>query len=151
MKWLQQQRGLALLLAVGIAASIGMSACGKSVPAPPATSSAASVRSIELGSAINETDRRITLPTTTFSTQDRVYAAVTTAGPGLDGEEVRMDDDWLDASGRVVFHGSQKGIAGGSKPDLVSAPQHGGFAPGQYTLQIKLNGEPAASKEFTVR
>lgn len=62
-----------------------------------------------------------------------------------------MDADWVYQDGQVVFHGGHKGLAGASLPDLVSASMPQGFKPGKYTLEIKMDGVPAANKEFTVK
>lgn len=136
------------LLAISFAAACALSACGKTDEAAPP---AVSVASVELGSAIDEGDLHIVTPTTTFAPHDRVYASVTTRGPGLDGDSVKMDANWIDQNGQVVFHSSHVGIAGGSRPDLLSAAKPEGFAPGNYKLEILLDGAPAASTAFSVK
>lgn len=140
-----------MLFAVVCALVLALGACSKSAGPTVAAGAAVGVKSIELGSAVNADTRQVTAPATTFAPADTIYATVTTTGPGLDGDEVRMDADWVDQDGQVVFHSGHRGLAGASLPDLLSASKPEGFKPGKYTLQIKLNGAPAASKEFTVR
>lgn len=139
------------LLAVACSVALVFSACSKSGD-PAATGHAAvAVKSIELGSSVNEGNRQVIDPSTTFLPADTIYATVTTTGAGIDGDEVRMDADWVYQDGQVVFHGGHKGLAGASLPDLFSASMPQGFKPGRYTLEIKMDGVPAANKEFTVK
>lgn len=140
-----------LLLAVAFAMALILGACGRADEAVPIVLPAVAVTSVELGTAIDESDLHIVAPATVFAPHDMIHASVTTTGPGLDGDEVRMDADWVDQNGTVIFHSSHKGLAGASKPDLVSASQPNGFAPGNYQLEIKLDGALAATKEFTVK
>jgi hypothetical protein len=106
-----------------------------------------SVTSVDLGNAIG-TDKRVSLPKTTFAPTDTIYASAATDGQspsvtltarwtyGADGQLVKEDSLSIAPTGPVVneFHIS--------KPD--------GWPVGQYKVEISANGVPAASKSFEV-
>jgi hypothetical protein len=116
-------------------------------PKPEAAAKPFSVSSVELGSAIG-TDKRVSMPKTTFAPTDTIYASVVTDGSspnvtlaarwtyGADGQLVKEDTLAIAPTGPAVneFHVS--------KPD--------GWAAGQYKVEITANGAPAGSKTFEV-
>lgn len=140
-----------VLLAAVFGAALALGACSKQDDVASTASPGAAVKSIELGTVADQGTRQITMPGSTFAPGDTIYASVTTAGPGVDGDEVKMDADWIGPAGQVVLHSSHKGVAGASRSDLLSATEPGGFAPGNYRLDIKLNDATAATKEFAVQ
>jgi len=150
MKMIRRSCRVTLLFAVACPVALVLSACDKSGDSTSTGQLAAAVKSIALGSAVNEDTRQVTDPSTTFMPADKIYATVTSTGPGLDGDEVRMDTDWVYQDGQVVFHSGHKGLAGARLPDLFSASMPLGFKPGKYTFEIKFDGAPAGNKEFTV-
>ena len=103
------------------------------------------VSSFQLGKMRNA-DNTVGVQTTTFAPKDTVYLAVLTAGVGEGTISVR----WTHA-GRVV---------GEPKKQVKSRDGHVvdfhlesavGFPPGEYKVEIFLDGEPVGSRAFRVQ
>jgi len=117
-------------------------------PTPPVSAPAPlRVSNIELGNAIGS-DKRVSLPKTSFAPTDTIYASVTTEGQasnatltarwtyGDEDQVVKEDTLTISPSGAATseFH-----VA---KPD--------GWPPGKYKVEILANGASAGSKQFEV-
>jgi hypothetical protein len=160
-----------LILAASLAAVLALSACGKhdesATPAPgtpppaatqpapapaeaaaPAADASAMVMftSLELGSTVDSSNK-IAATGTSFAPKDTIYASVGTSGSGnatlaakwtyQDGQTVHEDSKVLDATGPMTT------------AFMISKPS--GFPAGNYKVDISLNGNPVASKDFTVK
>jgi hypothetical protein len=155
---------------------LALSACGKhdesTTPAPSATPPAAATApapaapapsstapmamnnapaavtfsSVELGSTV-DANNKILASGTSFAPTDTIYASVGTSGSGnatlaakwtyQDGQTVHEDSKVLDASGPATT------------AFMISKPS--GFPAGHYKVDISLNGNQVASKDFSVK
>jgi hypothetical protein len=156
-----------VMFAVSFAAVLALGACGKkeeaaapppapapapapaaTAPAPtpaPAAPAAVSVTSVDLGSAIDANDK-ITSASTSFTPKDTIYASIATAGAGTaafdvkwtyqDGQTVKDDTKTINPTGptNTEFH--------------ISKPS--GWPTGNYKVDVSLNGQSVASKDFSV-
>ena len=152
-----------VLVALLVTVPLAFAACKQEAAKPPPPPAAApvpppkpevaapkpfSVSSVDLGNAIG-TDKRVSLPKTTFAPTDTIYASAATDGQspsvtltarwtyGADGQLVKEDSLSIAPTGPVVneFHIS--------KPD--------GWPTGRYRVEIALNGRPAGARDFEVR
>ncbi|GLQ47453.1 hypothetical protein GCM10007862_25040 [Dyella lipolytica] len=155
-----------VIFAVSLAAALALGACGKKeeasapppapAPAPaatqpaptpaPAAPAAVSVTSVDLGSAV-DADQKITTATTSFTPKDTIYASIATGGAGTaafgvkwsyqDGQTVKEDTKTINPTGpaNTEFH--------------ISKPS--GWPTGNYKVDISLNGQSVASKDFSVK
>ena len=101
------------------------------------------VSTIQLGRSLNA-DNTVANHTTVFSASDTVYVAIVTAGSGKGTIGVR----WL-YEGRVM--GEPKKEV--SSRDGVATEFHlqsTGFPPGDYTVEVLFNGQPAGNRSFKV-
>jgi hypothetical protein len=100
------------------------------------------VSTIQLGRSLNADDT-VANHTTTFAPGETVYVSIVTAGAGSATVGVR----WTYA-GRVVGEPTKeiKG-AGATEFHLQNV---GGFPPGEYAVEVFLNGESAGTRTFKV-
>lgn len=100
------------------------------------------VATIQVGRSLNADDT-VASHTTTFAPTDTVYVSVQTTGAGSGTVGVR----WVYA-GRVVGEPTKEVRgAGATEFHLQNA---GGFPPGEYTVEVTLNGQPAGTRTFRV-
>jgi len=102
------------------------------------------VTSIQLGRSLNA-DSTVAGHTTTFGPSDTVYLSVLTAGAGSGTISVR----WM-YRGHVM--GEPKREV--SYRDVAATEFHlqsaGGFPPGEYAVEVFLDGQSAARRDFRV-
>lgn len=157
------------LIAFALAATLSLAACGKkedataptaappaasataSQPATPpasapATSEAVSVASIDLGSAVGA-DQKVTTATTTFNPKDSIYAAVSTTGSG----NATLAAKWTYQDGQTVKEDSKTIAATGPATTSFEISKPDGWPAGNYKVEVTLNGQPAGSKDFSVK
>ena len=123
---------IVLLVACALAGSTGCSN-------PPL-----SVASIQLGRSVNE-DGSIARATTVFKPTDTIYAAVLTDGAGSGTVKAR----WLYA-GRVVSEPQRDVTYQGSASTEFHIQNTTGFPPGEYTVELFLDGKAVGSRAFRV-
>jgi len=102
------------------------------------------VDTIQLGRALNP-DNSVASHTSTFKYNDTVYVAVLTADRGAStiGAKWSYGGRVIDEpEKRVRYHG-----AAATEFHLQSA---GGFPPGEYQVEIYVDGTPAGSRRFRV-
>jgi hypothetical protein len=99
---------------------------------------------IQLGRALNP-DHTVAEHTATFDPGDSIYVSVRTAGVGSSTITVR----WK--YGNRVLDEPQKKV---SYTDVAATDFNlrsaAGFPPGQYSVEVLLDGQPAGTKTFTV-
>ena len=83
---------------------------------------------------------------TRFASQDLIELRVDVGGASP-REEVRAT--WLDSSGRVLG-GEAETTRLGQKMMVFPSPSPGGLDPGQYTVQVTVNGQLVAERRFEV-
>jgi hypothetical protein len=157
-------RQLFPLIAVGLAGAIVVAACGKnqeSAPPPPAATTTpapapapaapaaqgVSVASVDLGTAVGP-DQKVTTPTTTFSAKDTIYAAVSTTGAA---PNATLEAKWTYQDGQTVNDSSQTIAPNGPAVTTFHISKPDGWPPGNYKVEISLNGAAASSKDFAVQ
>ncbi|MDR2011826.1 MAG: hypothetical protein LBQ20_01995 [Rhodanobacter sp.] len=124
----------------------------KVTPAPTAATSAASatslkVTSVDLGKAVDP-GQKISEPATTFSTQDVIYASVSTAGSAPDAV---LTAKWTYKDGQLVNQTSQAIAPDEDAVTSFHISKPDGWPTGSYKVEILLNGQSVATKEFSVQ
>ena len=144
------------VLAAALVLSIGAAACGKKDAAPadtmavsvPPAASPMRVTDIQVGKRVGA-DKRIVEPATAFGTRDSVYVSVTTEGAANDA---RLTATW-------TFNGTQ-GISeademisssGGTNVSEFHITKNTPWPAGSYTVDVKLNGVSAGTREFRIQ
>jgi hypothetical protein len=122
----------ALLLLVGLVA-IG---CGSNDPLQ--------VTTIQLGKSLNP-DRTIATHTTRFKRGETVYASVLTDGSG----SAKIGARWWYA-GRLVSEPTQQVSYKGAAATEFHMQTSGGLPPGDYKVEILVDGQSIGSREFRV-
>ncbi|MBT2116491.1 hypothetical protein KK141_13560 [Dyella sp. LX-66] len=154
------------LIAFALAATLSLAACGKkedaatptaaaaATAAQPATPPAAapapapavSLASIDLGSAVGA-DQKVTTATTTFTPKDSIYAAVSTSGSGNATIAVK----WTYQDGQTVKEDSKTIAPTGPATTSFEISKPDGWPAGNYKVDVTLNGQPAGTKDFSVK
>jgi hypothetical protein len=159
------------VVALAMAGLLALSACGKKelppspsdtkppatqpTPTPqaaaPASTTAAkvplSVSSVALGRTI-DTNQKIATPSSSFSPTDFIYASVATVGTSSNASVTAR---WTYQDGQTVNEASVPVVPGGSPYTAFHINKPSGFPPGKYKVDISLNGEAVASKDFEVK
>ena len=99
---------------------------------------------IQLGRGLNS-DRTVSGFTTRFKPTDTIYAAVLTDGAGSGKVKAR----WLYA-GRVVSEPEQDVTYQGSASTEFHIQNTSGFPPGEYTVELFLDGKAVGSRSFRI-
>ncbi len=164
-----------LILAAALAAALALSACGKkdesasSIPStPPPTASAptmapapastagmapandataaVTLSSVELGSTV-DANNKILASGTSFAPKDTIYASVDTSGSG----SATLAAKWSYQDGQTVHEDSKTLNATGPETTAFMISKPSGLPAGNYKVDISLNGNQVASKDFTVK
>ena len=165
-----------LILATALAAALALSACGKgnepatSVPAEPppsattmpppitpppsstaampmsGTSAAVGFSSVEIGSSV-DANNKISTSGTSFAPKDNIYAAVETIGNG----HATIAAKWTYQDGQTVHEDSKVLDTMGPQSTVFMISKPSGFPEGNYKVEISLDGQSVASKDFTVK
>ena len=147
-----------------LAGAIVIAACGKneeSAPPPPAATTTpapapapaapategVSVASVDLGTAVGP-DQKVTSPATSFGAKDTIYAAVSTTGTATNAT---LGAKWTYQDGQTVNDSSQTIAPNGPAVTTFHISKPDGWPPGNYKVEISLNGSAASSKDFTVQ
>jgi len=162
-----------LILATSLAAMLALSACGKkeeatapapsttppaaaTAPAPAATTAmgmpasdmpaAVTVGSVELGSTV-DANHKVLASGTSFAPTDTIYASVDTGGSGT----ATLAAKWTYQDGQTVHEDSKTLDAKGPETTAFMISKPGGFPAGNYKVEISLNGNHVATKDFSVK
>jgi uncharacterized protein (UPF0333 family) len=158
-----------LILAVSLAAALALSACGKtdesnsqmppatpaSTPAPAATAAAAmggtaatavTFGTVELGSTVGA-DNKVVASSASFAPKDTIYASVDTSGSG----HATLAAKWSYQDGQVVHEDSKTLDAMGPQTTAFMISKPDGLQPGNYKVDITMDGKSVASKDFSVK
>lgn len=156
-----------LILAAAIAGALALSACGKKeqpAPPPPAAAPApapapvapppaapapapVAVASVDLGSAIGP-DQKVTAATTAFTPKDTIYAAVSTTGTAPNAV---LAAKWTYQDGQTVNESNQSIAPNGPAVTSFHISKPDGWPVGNYKVEISLNGQSVASKDFSIK
>lgn len=122
--------------AVAIVALL-LAACGPSDPLE--------VSAIQTGKSLNS-DNSVATHATTFSPRDTMYVSVLTAARGAGTITVR----WSFAGGRVI-HEATKDVSYNDQAATDFRFQAAdGFPPGEYRIEVLLDGEPVGTRTVRV-
>ena len=166
-----------LILVVSVAAALALGACNKTndsvstsgtpssamtaapastvaptamppamAPAGAATAGAVSVTSVDVGTSVDATNR-VTAASSSFAPKDDIYASVVTNGNG----QAKLDARWTFQDGQVVNEDSKTIDASGEQATVFKINKPSGFPPGNYKVEISLNGNMVSSKDFSVK
>ena len=161
-----------LMLAASLAATLVLSACGKSsepaspipdTPPPsasviaPAASApmamsmtgapaAVSFSSMELGSAV-DANHKVLTSSHMFAPKDTIYASVDTMGNGSATLAVK----WTYQDGQIVHEDNKTLDAMGPETTAFMISKPSGFPAGDYKVEISLDGKPVTSKDFSIK
>jgi hypothetical protein len=116
------------------------------LPAEPAR---VAVAAVTVGNAIGA-DHRVSAATDTFAPQDTIYASVDTTGVGTASLAAR----WTYHRGdqvAVVKEDTMSITATGPATNEFHVSKPDGWPPGDYMVEITLNGEAAGSGKFVVK
>ncbi|MGH7553779.1 MAG: hypothetical protein ACREMQ_12205 [Longimicrobiales bacterium] len=102
------------------------------------------VSTIQTGKSLNS-DNSVGEHTTRFRGQDTIYVAVLTEGPGAGTLTAR----WTYV-GRLVSEDSRKVSYGDSAATEFHITNSGGFPPGDYAVEILLDGKPVEMRNLRV-
>jgi hypothetical protein len=160
-----KQRSQQFTLIAAMAGALALSACGKKEePAPPPPPAAApapaptpppaapvaapvAVASVDLGSAVGP-DQKITTATTAFAPKDTIYAAVSTTGAAANAV---LNAKWTYQDGQTVNESNQTIAPSGPAVTSFHISKPDGWPAGNYKVEISLNGQSVASKDFSVK
>jgi hypothetical protein len=164
------------LILIALTAAMALSACGKSdesaspIPATPppsasaptmapapastagmapasgATTAAVKLSMVELGSTV-DANNKILASGTSFAPKDTIYASVDTSGSGT----ATLAAKWSYQDGQTVHEDSKTLHATGPETTAFMISKPGGLPTGSYKVEISLNGNQVASKDFTVK
>ena len=158
-----------LIFAVSLAAALALSACGKQddsasqapVEPPPAAEPAATPAappaameagaavtfgSVELGSTV-DANNKIVASGTSFAPTDTIYASVDTSGNG----SATLAAKWTYQDGQTVHEDSKSLDASGPETTAFMISKPSGLPAGSYKVEISLDGNQVASKDFSVK
>lgn len=142
------------LIALSLAALLTVGCKGKETipsttsPAPPSTSSAVTVSSIDVGRTLNA-DKTIGDNTGTFKPMDTIYVSVATSGASS-GASLSARFTY-GADGQLVKEESRQIAPSGPAATEFHVAKADGWPEGQYKVEISLNGQPAGTKAFEVK
>jgi predicted small lipoprotein YifL len=150
-------------LAVTLALSVALAACGKkeeapapvveSAPppaaevAPPAAPEGVQFAGLTLGNAVSA-DQTIATPMEQFAPTDTIYAAVATTGAAPNAAIVAR---WTFGDGQLVDESSQSIAPAGPATTTFHVSKPDGWPAGKYEVQITIDGTPVANKSFGVQ
>ncbi len=99
---------------------------------------------LQLGRSMNP-DHTVGNHTTTFKSSDTIYASVLTSNAGAGTISVRWTFD-----GRVVSEPSKQVRYKGSGATEFSLTNSSRFPPGNYKVEVSIDGKPVADRAFKV-
>ena len=102
------------------------------------------VSTLQLGRSVNA-DNTVAHHTTVFKPDETVYLSVLTAGIGSGEISVR----WI-YEGRVMGEPKKRVSYRGNAVTEFHLQNAGGFPPGNYSVEVFFNGQPAGSRTFRV-
>ena len=129
-------RSTGVLLLLVLALSIAAGTCGSRDPLRAST--------IQLGRSLNP-DNTVSGHTTRFKPDDTIYASVLTTGSGSATIAAR----WTYA-GRVVSEPRKEVQYRGDAATEFHLENNAGFPPGDYSVEILVNGKPVGTRTFRV-
>jgi hypothetical protein len=134
-------RAAALIFVVAAAAT----ACSGARPSSSAPGASLEVRNIEVGRAIGP-DKVVTAPTVAFGPADTIYASVVTEGKA---PTATLSARWT-YQGTLLEETEQRIAPSGTVVSEFHVFNPAGWAPGEYRVEILLDGRVVGSRTFRV-
>lgn len=113
-------------------------------PRPPGSLEAVA---LELGTAV-DADGRVAAPSERVRAGDAVHVSLVTVG---DADAADLAIAWRDASGTEIDADEREITAAGPAVHTFSRQPEGGWAPGRYEAEVRIDGESAGVRAFEVR
>lgn len=150
--------GLALLAACGRGPAEEVAPAAPALPAPAAEAAAPSpvpalprgtleAVALELGASL-DADGRVAQVAERFRPRDTLYASLLTVG---EAPAAMLSVQWRSAEGRVLAADERAIQPSGPAVHTFSRQVVGGWPPGRYEVEVRLNGESAGVRAFEVR
>jgi hypothetical protein len=157
-------------LALLIAASLMLAACGKEAPPPPSPSPApqpapaapaptaatpapaaagTTFESVVLGTAVDASGKLTGPPTQSFKPSDTIYAVVTTNNAGTAPATIAAH--WTYQGTTTVSDNSQTVTASGQSMTAFHIEKPSGWPTGAYSVAISIEGKQVGTKDFEVK
>jgi hypothetical protein len=128
-----------------LAFAIATAACSAPRTATEVPASSLKLRDIELGRAIGP-DKVVTAPTGAFTPADTIYTSVTTEG---DAPAATLAARWS-FRGELVEETEQRIAPKGTVVSEFHVSNPAGWAPGEYRVEILLDGRVIGDRGFRV-
>ena len=138
-------RATALFAAVLLAACAGQHAAGRESP-PPSGPPPLRVAAVELGDAVG-LDKAVVRSREVFAPEDTIHVSVVTEGSSQD---TLLTARWS-RQGQLLEETSQRIAPDGIATSEFHVWKPGGFEPGEYEVEVAVEGTPMAKRRFTVR
>ena len=150
--------GLVLLAACGRGPAEVAAPAAPALPAPAAEAAAPSpvpalprgtleAVALELGAGL-DADGRVAQVAERFRPRDTVHASLVTVG---EAPAAMLSVQWRSAEGRVLAADERAIQPTGPAVHTFSRQVAGGWPPGRYEVEVRLNGESAGVRAFEVR
>jgi hypothetical protein len=140
MRRILSMRSISVLSAVLVCAS-----CSASRTSSPAQEGRIKVLDLQVGREVG-TDKQVTAPVTAFAPSDVIYASVATDGHA---QRAVLSARWT-FQGALLEETAQTIAAAGKAVSEFHVANPSGWAPGEYHVEILVDGRPAADRAFRV-
>jgi len=156
-------------IAAALALALALAGCGGEPAAPAADAGAASTTAeaggasaepiaqlpqgsleavaLEVGVAL-DADGRVAAVAERVRASDAVHASLVTVG---ESEAAMLAVSWRDANGAEIDADERAITASGPAVHTFSRQPEGGWAPGRYEVEVRVDGESAGIRGFEVR
>jgi hypothetical protein len=138
-----------VLIAAALAAGSGCNKKKETPPPPPvptASAPAVSVVAVTLGKDVGS-DKKVTVPSDTFTPKDTIYASVDTQGQALTAS---LSARWTYQDGQTVHEEAQTIQPTGAATTEFHISKPDGWPVGDYSVEILVNGTSARKASFRV-
>jgi uncharacterized repeat protein (TIGR01451 family) len=134
---------------VAPAAPAAPEASATAAPADAKPGAELSVNGVDLGTSIGA-DGRIVTALENFTPNDTIIVAITITNAGATPINGTVTARWLDPEGVAFNEESRQQDFAGAQTVNFRVAQPKGFQPGNYKLEVALNGSTVTTREFTI-
>lgn len=136
----------AIAALAALCAACTQQAAGPEESAQAGAAARVRVTEVALGRGVG-LDKRITEPAEVFDPEDTIHVSVVTEGTSSD---TMLSARWM-REGRVLEETTQAIAPQGSATSEFHVSKAGGLDPGEYEVEILVEGKPVHKRSFTVR
>ena len=159
------------ILTLALLAALSLTACRQEAAPPPAAPKAEapavaeqpavapaadakpgatlSVSTVDTGTSVGA-DGRVVTALETFKSSDTIVAAITLSNSGATPVKGMVTARWLGPDGKPFNEESQQRDFAGNQTLNFRVADPKGLAPGNYKLEVALNGSTVQTREFSV-